>query len=423
MIDLNYYLKYTRTNETISQTDIQEMSDRYSEQYNESISKFSVLISSDRSDTIYRDDIPYKCLIDYGIKPKEDNLTNQNSREIWTNHSDVFKVGDFIQLENKISKEKEPYLFINHQETKDGYDLGIVRKCNNTLLFYPNESSVLNEVSCIIGKGSISQDTNNFISLPADENLIICPNTINTLKINETTRFILSGDAYIVVGVDKLSNPGLLNIRIKEDQIIEDDNLELGIANYWSHQHVYTVDIQNSDPTLHVNDTLTLNVIATDNSIQVLSPTLSYQSSDINVATVVNGIVTCIAEGTAIITVSYNGVSDSISLIVQSEVIVDNYTVDIVGSTTVKINSNITLTSTVFNNGTIDLNKSVVWEVYNQDGSSVGYVNIVSFDGSSITLKAVNNVNYVNKFIVVRASKSDDILIYDEHIIQIKSIF
>jgi hypothetical protein len=187
--------------------------------------------------------------------------------------------------------------------------------------------------------------------------------------------------------------------------------------------HVYITTIQNPDATLYVDDTLILDVVCTDNGSTVLSPTLTYQSSDTDVATVSSvGVVTCIAEGTATITTTFNSVSDTLNLTVQSELIPDNYTVSVSGASTVKLNSNITLTSTIFNNGVEDLSKSVNWSFSNQDGSSNVYASLVSSTGNGITLKATNNNSYVGKYVVVRASKSDDNLVFAEHVVQIKSL-
>jgi len=333
--------------------------------------------------------------------------------------NETFNVGDIVVWGSLT------YLVIDINEDQQIQTKGKIQLCNNILSFYSTTDSIptLFQIPCTIGKATISQDENKYISLPADENIVTCPNIIDSLKITENTRFILSGDAYSVVGINKIENPGLLTIRIKEDQITPDDNIELGIANYFSNQHVYTVDIQNSDVTLNVNDTITLNIICTDNNQQVISPTLSYQSSNINVATVSNGVVTCLVEGTTIITATYNGVSDSINLTVQSAVIPDSYTVSITGANTVKLNSNINLLANIFNNGVVDASKSVIWSVSNQDSSNNVYVSIVSQDGSNITLKATNNSSYVGKYVVVRASKNDDVLVFYDHTIQIKSLF
>jgi len=345
-------------------------------------------------------------------------VKNPNKKRLLCYPNETIVVGDIIVWNS------ENWICVNNDISSSISDIGIIEKCNNTLSFYSPTDSTLHQIPCIIGKASISQDENKFLSLPADENLVTCANTVDSLKITENTRFILSGDAFKVIGIDKISNLGLLSIRIKDDQVTEDDNVSLGIANYYSNQHIYTIDIQNSDATLNASDTLTLDVVCTDNSVIVTSPTITYSSSDITIATVsTSGVVTCIAEGIAVITATFNSVSDTLNLTVQSATIPDNYTVSITGASTVKLNSNITLTSTIYNNGVEDGSKSVVWTFSNQDGSSNVYCTLVSSTGSSITLKVTSNSSYINKYVVVRGSKSDDALIYYDFVIQIKSLF
>jgi len=332
----------------------------------------------------------------------------------------VVNTGSIIEWEN------DKWIIVSNIDNLQAYKTASMVKSNNTLKFYSNNinDAILYSTPCIIGKGNISLDENKFLSIPADEYVIVIPSNTDTLKINLNTRFILSNFAYIVIGTDVISNVGLINIRVKETQIDSvDDNLSLSIANYYSHQHVYTVSILNSNAILYVNDTLTLDIIATDNGVQVINPIITFLSSNVNVATIINGVINCIAEGNATITATYNGISSSINLTVQSVEIADNYTVNITGLTTVKLGNSITLTSSVFNNGVIDLSKSVVWNISNQDLSSNIYLSILSYDRDNIVLKATSNSAYVNKYVVIRASKSDDLSIFRLFNVQIKSLF
>ena len=176
--------------------------------------------------------------IEQGFNIVEENeiIKNPNKKRVICKPDETIIVGDIIEFDNS------NWICTENDTTSEICDIGIISKSNNTLLFYPsqsNENPISNdliEIPCIVGKGNINLDTNKFLSIPADENLIICPNNSNSSYINENTRFILSGSAYVVQGIDNISNVGLLNIRVKQDQISADDNLELGIANYWSNQ-------------------------------------------------------------------------------------------------------------------------------------------------------------------------------------------
>ena len=282
-------------------------------------------------------------------------------------------------------------------------------KSNNTLQFY-DSSSTLHTIPCIISKGSIGLDEQKIISTLDSEITIQISNTVITRQIPMNYVFKIGMRSWQVTNIDDITVPGLLILRMAYS---ETEPLV----------HIFGITIQNSDATLYVDNNLTLNIICTDNSQQVLSPTIIYLSSNIEVATVVNGVITCISEGTAVISATYNGISDSINLTVQNEMIADNYIVDIVEVKTIILNSTITINASVFNNGNIDITKSVVWTLSNQDLSSNVYVSIISQNGSSLTLKATSNNSYINKYVVIRASKFDDNSIYDENLLQIKSLF
>ena len=183
--------------------------------------------------------------IEQGFNIVEENeiIKNPNKKRVICKPDETIIVGDIIEFDNS------NWICTENDTTSEICDIGIISMCNNTLLFYPsqsNENQISNdliEIPCIVGKGNINLDTNKFLSIPADENLIICPNNSNSSYINENTRFILSGSAYVVQGIDNISNVGLLNIRVKQDQISADDNLELGIANYWSNQSDVPIDL------------------------------------------------------------------------------------------------------------------------------------------------------------------------------------
>ena len=186
------------------------------------------------------DDVTTQVIVQSHLNPlNRDKIDNIIHMPIET----LVQTGSIVDFEN------EKWIIVSDIDDLKAYKSANMVKSNNTLLFYPsqsNENPISNdliEIPCIVGKGNINLDTNKFLSIPADENLIICPNNSNSSYINENTRFILSGSAYVVQGIDNISNVGLLNIRVKQDQISADDNLELGISNYWSNQSDVPIDL------------------------------------------------------------------------------------------------------------------------------------------------------------------------------------
>ena len=250
--------------------------------------------------------------IEQGFNIVEENeiIKNPNKKRVICKPDETIIVGDIIEFDNS------NWICTENDTTSEICDIGIISKSNNTLLFYPsqsNENPISNdliEIPCIVGKGNINLDTNKFLSIPADENLIICPNNSNSSYINENTRFILSGSAYVVQGIDNISNVGLLNIRVKQDQISADDNLELGIANYWSNQVSYEIKlVSNSEINLqYLNQTSKIELILLANSIEDTSPILSIINSNPSVCIIdVNTLtITCTGIGTSDITINYH---------------------------------------------------------------------------------------------------------------------
>jgi len=294
-----------------------------------------------------------------------------------------------------------------------------IQKSTSTLKFYPstsNQSSDLSgliEIPAIIGKGNIGLDTNKFMSLPADENIVQCANTVDSLKITENTRFILSGDAFIVLGIDKISNPGLLNIRIKENQKNDDDNLDLGIANYYSNQHVYEISILNNyySSLNKDGDQLQIKVECKKDGIIVINPiNITYSSSDLTVCTVSNsGLVTTLGKtGLSTITTNYNNISASISINVVS-IAVNNYSCSVIGND-LKYGMQNTY-NVVFANSGNQFGINATWELKDDDGiSSTGLASIVSTNGlyseNCVIKSNLTNISDIGKYVRLYASSA-----------------
>jgi hypothetical protein len=67
--------------------------------------------------------------------------------------------------------------------------------------------------------------------------------------------------------------------------------------------------------------------------------------------------------------------------------------------------------------------KSVAWSIRNQDGTSTPYASITASTGNSATVKAASSSAYLNKYVVLKATLSDDSTVFKEFNIQIKSLF
>jgi len=368
-----------------------------------------VLINSDRADKIFKDDISYKCIVDYGIQIKQNNLKNQYTKEIWTTHSDGFKVGDFVEFENKASKEKVPYLFIKGAESKEGYDAFFMQKTNNNLSFVKNHISYT--VPCVItaSGNSMGMDTDEmkYISEIGDFIIVRCANTSESQNIDVNQIFKLGKWNWRVESVSDIIEPNLLVMKMT--WVAESADT-----------HTYTVDILNGSASIQNGSTLQLNVNVLDNG-EIISPTptITYVSSDITKASVsTSGIVTAVSEGSCTITATSNGVSNSVSITVTN-VVSDNitYTLTSVSQPDYEIKTGVTKTyiAKKFNNGIEVTGIQFNFEVIATSVPSSAYtLNIIDTKSCSIkcnqyvyniVLRATENTtsNFVDKTIKLRS--------------------
>jgi len=332
-----------------------------------------------------------------------------------------------INTGSLVEYEGFDWLITGNVDDLQAYKSAGMVKCNNTLKFY-NQTHILHNIPCIIQNSNIKLDNDKFMFLPADEHILICSNNTDSSNIDLNTRFILNDNAYSIIGIDNISNQGLLNIRIKDDQINSDDNLDLSIANYYSHQIVREIYILNgtSASLLFNNATLQLNIQCKDNDVIVDNPIITYSSSNINIATVSStGLITCKGTGDVIITATYSGVSDTITIHGDiSEV--DDYNIVITPlDETLKISRSITLEAHAMKNGVEDLTREFIWEIRNLDGSSNLYASIFVDDANDrICVVTAGNIgNIANKYVVIKCSLTSDNSVYVEREIKLINLF
>lgn len=339
--------------------------------------------------------------VNQGFNIVEESLLtiNKNKKRAICKPDETIIVGDIIVFDNS------NWICTESDTTSEIYDVGIISRCNNTLLFY-DENSILYEIPCIIGgKIQLKTDQTQYITTVSNELYLTVPDTLITQQIKVNDVYKLGRYSYQIMSLpDDISIPNLLMFKLQYSEV------EQVIPTF-----NYGITILNGDTvSISQNDTLTLDIVCTDNGLPVLSPILSYQSSNPLVAIVINGIVTCLSEGTAIITVTFNNISDSLNLTVQSAAIVDNYTLSITGANSIKTGQSSNYNATVYNNGIQVAGVNCIWNLIGT------YASITSQDYTSCAVKAGSTSN---QSVTLRASKSDDASISVDKIINITSLF
>lgn len=312
------------------------------------------------------------------------------------------------------------WMVITDVDANNSYKFAKIFECNNTLTFYKNR--ILYKLPCIISaignSLGMSTDENKYVTDISDVIMVRVPD-------NEISRLIEVNDIFKI---------GKKNYKITNDSDIIEAGLlifKMQVTLEEPETHVFTLNITNGETvSVQESSSIQINTDVYDNGLLISpTPALIFTSSNTSICTVSStGLVTGLLSGTATIIVSLasdNTIQDVISIEVTA-LPQENYTVDVYGVTTVKLNSTITLNADVLNNGIVDVTKGVTWVITNQDGTSIStnpYVTIVSQTANSITLKATNNSSYVNKYVVVKGVFTEDSMVYDEHILQIRNVF
>jgi len=328
--------------------------------------------------------------------------------------------GDIVEY-NNIN-----YLIISQIDKEENSYRARIRKCSYKIAF--NWSGNVKWFDCIEESKLFEVSTGNYISFPIGNINIYLQTNADTKGITLNQRFYVTNQPFKIVGIDK-SQEGIVKLNCALDSISTYDDVENNIIDRWKYEtvHTYTLTINNGDAAnVLINNVMQLNVIVTDNGIEVANPAITFTSSNPQYISVDNaGMVMGIASGQALITAKltyHDTILDSI-IMVATENISHSYSITITGSSTVIIGLSQSYVTHIFDNGTEVFDKSVIWSIRNQDGTSTAYATIAASTGNSATVKAASNSSYVNKYVILKAALSDDNSVFNEHTIQIKSLF
>lgn len=189
--------------------------------------------------------------------------------------------------------------------------------------------------------------------------------------------------AWKVVSINRL-NP-LIEI-ILESDIIDTvkDNMDLRIADYVKPN--YSILVNPSSVSMNVSDTLMLDVKVLNNGTEIVSPDLTYISSDNDVCSVdTSGVIEAINEGTAVIAVVYKNVSINIDVTV-SQVPVNNYSVIIAGDSTVYRARTKVYSCTFYDNGS-PIDMSGAFRLTDVNGNPTSATTITQQSNNTCTVR------------------------------------
>lgn len=257
-----------------------------------------------------RKDITYNHLINF--RGNDGKINNKDCRFLITenddneeNHLDykniitneLLKQGDYISLDNS------NYMVIDKTNVlESSYSIGVLRKTLSIQL-----GTTLKKVEAIVDKNrTVLNDTGEIVDVH-DQYTFIVPSIDGNGKSNNValSQIIYDGGLYNIISIDT-SREGLI--------------IYIGKFSAEYNPHLYSISLSETTTTIVEGGTYQISgITCTDNGEIVKNPQLTYLSSDENIANVSDsGLVTGVGVGDAEITVSYNRVSEKLSLLVNA---------------------------------------------------------------------------------------------------------
>ncbi|MGW8957363.1 Ig-like domain-containing protein [Paenibacillus sp. NPDC055715] len=321
----------------------------------------------------------------------------------------------------------ERYLITSQVDQNEKSCRGKMRKCNQRLAL--NWNGQVKWFDAVVEARTFSTETGKVISMPEGNILITVQDNTDTRDITLSQRFYMTHQPFKVTGIDRTMN-GIIQLSCTLDSInTAYDDVEHNIADRWKYEiaHTYALHIhQGTMAHVPLNETIPLNVSATDNGNEIANPAITYISSDPSVVSVdQQGQVMGIALGQARITAKltyHSAVQSSIEMRVV-ETGTHIYSIAITGNAVLKTGQSASYVSHIYDHGVEVFGQSVEWSLRNQDDSTPIIGSVTASTGNSVTVKAGSSSGANNKALVLTATLVSDPSITIEKTINLKNLF
>lgn len=330
--------------------------------------------------------IPSKTVI---VEKFSNNLSGDLKRII----SDV----DRIKIGDLITHKQKNWLVIIPEDDNIINQSFVMKLCPSSLRWLNENGQIVEawftlktDVSTTLGV-----EDGKIISLPQERRNIIIPKNVDTEKIIKDKRFIFDNRAWEVKSINGL-NDGLIELTLEESQFSEHDNKELRIADYHNNLPSYSISILNGNfISIRQDEQLQIQVEVKNKDFVIDNPLVTYSVSDESIAMIdENGLLSPISQGQVIVTVTFENVYATLTVVIE-DVVQDNKSVEILGSSEIKFGQTLTYTCIFKNNG-IPYDDEGIFSITADDGvSPTTLVSITSQVNNSCTIKAGSKAGYV----------------------------
>ncbi|AET59185.1 Ig domain-containing protein [Paenibacillus terrae HPL-003] len=321
----------------------------------------------------------------------------------------------------------ERYLITSQVDRNEQSCRGRMKKCNQWLAL--NWNGQVRWFDAVVEARTFSTETGKVISMPEGNILITVQDNTDTRGITLSQRFYITHQPFKIVGIDRTMN-GIIQLSCTLDSInTAYDDVENNIADRWKYEITHTYALQINQRTIAyvpLNETIPLNVTATDNGNEIANPAITYTSSDPSVISVdQQGRVMGIALGQASITakLTYHLTVQSTIEIRVVETGTHIYSIAITGNPILKTGQSASYVSHIYDHGVEVFDQSVEWSLQNQDHSTPIMGSITSSSGNSVTIKAGSRGRVNHKALILTATLVSDPSITTEKTISLKNLF
>lgn len=376
-------------------------------------------------------------MLDFFLREKGEvvHINNVKQLALIRNTTDIIQMTDEkiiraatpLHTGDIVDYRYERYLITSQVDQNEQSCRGRMRKCNQWLAL--NWSGQVKWFDAVVEARTFSTETGKVISMPEGNILIAVQDNTDTRVITLSQRFYMTHQPFKVTGIDRTMN-GIIQLSCTLDSInTAYDDVEHNIADRWKYEiaHTYALHI-NQGTIAHVllNETIQLNVSATDNGNEIANPAITFISSDPNVVSAdQHGQVMGIALGQASITVKLTYHPTILSTIEMRVVETGThiYSITITGNPMIKTGQSASYVSHIYDHGVEVFDQPVEWSLRNQDDSTPIMGSVTASTGNSVTIKAGSSSGSSNKALVLTATLVSDPSITIKKTISLKNLF
>lgn len=355
-------------------------------------------------------------------------INDELNQEVWINDDgDIREQKKIIALDyplemGAIIKWNDQYWLCIHSDDLDIYRRGVMLICHSDIKWLDENGDIVKTPFSL--RSEISSNfgiqEGRIMMMPNERRQITISKNIQSEKLKKNRRFIIDDRAWKIVGLNRLIN-GLINITLEEQEITASDNLELGIADYYSRVAEYQLTVLNGDYiSIENKQTLQINAeVKNRNEVINVDDDLIFTIDDESKATISpTGLLSPIEKGLVKVSVSFRDIKKTIQVNITAST-TNNYSCEIVGDDSIKYNMIKNYRSTIFNNG-IERDDITLYWITDIDGSSPSsFASILEQDQILHTCKIKAN-NKKGFFLLHCENRSK--LAYTNKKIEIKSI-